>query len=146
MEQVLTVLAELGYMSLLVILFTLAESIFYHVKDKSLDFNEHLVWTGIRVVAFAPVLVHWFFLFHWWSLIGFVGFGLYFIFLHDSFYYHFRNKLNLTIYPKGFKDVSHNSTAWWDIHVGTPAWNTRVAALGVGLFLLFGMVAGYLTS
>ena len=146
MEQILTVIAETVYLSAIIVLFSLSESLFYHVKAKTINFNEHIIWTALRVVVFAPVLVHWFMMFSWWSVIGYFGILLYFIFLHDSFYYHFRNKFNKDVYPKGFKDVSKTSTAWVDSHVGTPDWNSRMASLIVGLFLMFGMVAGFLTQ
>ena len=84
---------------------------------------------------------YWFDMFAWWSVIGYVGFALTFIF-SDSFYYMFRHWLDKDVYPSGFKAVSKNSTAWFDLTFGTPDYKTRLAALFVGLFLMFGMFGG----
>lgn len=116
------------------------EAYYYYQKMKTDDFGknmgEHEMFTIQRVVVHSIVL---------WSLgillcnpiltvAVFLGIWSSFMLFHDGAYYLYRNKLDPTIYPRGFNDQSTSSTAWSD------RWSNpliRMLLGGIGLTAVF---------
>ncbi len=101
----------------------------------------HALFTWQRSLAFIPIFPVWAAIYHWWAIFGVIGTVGIFVFIHDSFYYYFRNKADGS-YPLGFKDVSTTSSAFFDNYIGTPDWKGRVILAAIGTMFMFIMVYG----
>lgn len=90
------------------------ESKYWALRNKTSNIfnskNEHTVLTYMRILIGIPLSVILFYYYGWYCLFGIISMILSAPFFHDGAYYYFRNKLDGS-YPKGFKDVSHTSTA-----------------------------------
>jgi len=58
-----------------------------------------------------------------------------FSFFHNGFYYVTRNKLQPSLYPKGFKDKSTSSTALMDL-----GFKLRTSLMIIGIFFIIGVI------
>jgi len=113
------------------------EAIYWHVKGggiydtwKSTP-EEHTIFTIQRAIFFLSLLTLLLTNTHWVvTTLSVIGFILIFSFLHNGFYYMFRNKLNSEIYPKGFWSQSTTSIAKFTKFM-TPTVRTILFCLGI---------------
>ena len=117
------------------ILFTLFkakfEAIYFHIKsitDYKTKYNEHNILTVIRA-SFLLVA------FYFTDLQTIFCYCLCFPFLHDGFYYYFRNKINPTIYTNGFFSQSNTSTAFFTNYM-TPIVRSILFIVGLALLII----------
>jgi len=105
--------------------------------------NLHPFFTIVRAIVAAPMCYEvlmispeqgWSFV---WIPAAMFGLGLImtFSFLHNGFYYMTRNKLQPSLYPKGFMDKSTSSTALMDL-----SFKLRTSLLIIGLAFIYGVI------
>ena len=83
---------------------------FAQAKKKLNQRYEHELWSAIRVLVHAPVLIFLFVQFGWFFLMAPVAMYTMYFYVHDGSYYYWRNELD-GAYPKKWKDYSLTSTA-----------------------------------
>lgn len=123
-------------------LFTLAtskvEAALWHYRNVSEPprprLREHQWLTVIRAVVLAGIYAY---VGHWMIPLGLAAI---FPFFHDGWYYQFRNKIDSTIYPKGFIDEpDDDSTAIFDFQ-----WEHRLALCIAGVFTILTYILIYI--
>lgn len=91
--------------------------------------NLHTAYTLQRILVLGIIC---FTDFNWWL----ISLPLVFSFLHDGSYYFTRNKLNRSIYKKGWFAQSTTSTAWSTKFL-TPVIRTIMFITGVGILIIY---------
>lgn len=139
----------IGISTLLFILFVFfeawREAIYWHVKGggvydtwKSKP-EEHTLFTIQRGIFFLSLILGMIFTTHWIGILtSTIGFALIFSFIHNGFYYMFRNRLNPEVYKEGFWSQSTTSVAKLTKFM-TPI--SRTIQFGIGIsILIFGII------
>jgi hypothetical protein len=90
------------------------EAYYYHYKWKVVTYNvhdEHAMFTAQRAIAVVSISMMGYPIMGWWCLIVIASMALCFPFVHDGAYYDTRNKLDESVYRKGFFADSKTTTA-----------------------------------
>lgn len=92
----------------------LREGFYWHFKShskKNCDFEIHPIFSLQRAAVLSLIGILLYSFIGWQSIISVISMMLIFSFFHNGVYYYTRNKLDETLYPKGWSDQSITSTA-----------------------------------